>query len=244
MQIFYKIKIIIFSIACICSIQPANSQQNTSEIFIADSLFKKNELIKAEKIYLNILNKNEEINEAVLTKLAFISKRKNNWLDELKYLNSLNHLNSSPKISERLKEIGQQRGLKEYEIGLWDRIRWIYFQYFSIIALILFLPLIYSIIILFIKFKKGLFIPKNYFYYLGIYMLILALFFNIPDFFSYGIIKPDKAYLRDFDSSGASVKKTLTKGSKILIIRNEDTWLYCMNRGELGYILKDDIEKF
>lgn len=244
MQIIYKIKIIIFFALCIFCIQPSYSQQNKSNLLRADSLFKRNELIEAEKIYLKLTEENSEKNEAILTKLAYIAKRKNDWPAELKYLNSLNHINSSPKISKRLEEIGQKRKLNEYEIGLWDRIRWVYFQYFPFIALILLIPLVYSVFILVQKRIKKQKIKTFEITYLMIYTLFLALFFNLPNFFEYGMIKPLKSYMREYDSSGASIKKIIPKGSKILLLKEGKIWVYCMNDGNLGYILKNDIEKF
>lgn len=239
----FKIKIIIFLVVCISCIQPSYSQENTVQLSLADSLFKKNELIESEKIYLAILASKNSLEENILYKLAYIAKRKNNYLDELKYLNSLNLRNSTPEISQRLEEIGKKRGLPEYEIDFLERLKWIYFQYFYLILFTLFIPLIYSIFVLFNKAKKREKIQNSSIVLALGYTLFLTFIFNLPHLFQFGIITPDKSYLRDFDSSGAPVLLNLKRGSKVLIIQENKVWNLCLKDQKLGYVLKNHLEK-
>ena len=65
--------------------QRAYSQIDRNQLALADSLFKANRLLSAEKIYVSHLKTKPNETENIKLKLAYIAKAKNDWLKELYY---------------------------------------------------------------------------------------------------------------------------------------------------------------
>ena len=89
--------------------QRAYSQIDRNQLALADSLFKANRLLSAEKIYVSHLKTKPQDSENIKLKLAYIAKVKNDWLKELYYLSSIQATNARPEISKRLEEIGEKQ---------------------------------------------------------------------------------------------------------------------------------------
>lgn len=124
--------------------QRAYSQIDRNQLALADSLFKANRLLSAEKIYVSHLKTKPQDSENIKLKLAYIAKVKNDWLKELYYLSSIQATNARPEISKRLEEIGEKQGLNGFKMSIWDQIYWLYFKYFAWIIGFLLLIALYA----------------------------------------------------------------------------------------------------
>jgi uncharacterized protein YgiM (DUF1202 family) len=241
MQIVNLNKIIFLLLFFFIASQPANSQLDKTSIEQADQLFKNNHLLEAEKIYLKNLNLNQINSFETEKKLAFISKEKNDWLMELYYLSSMHEKQTELSTSYRLEEIAKKRNLSGYEVGIVERIRWFYFEFFPYILGILLLPAIYVAYALVIKKVQKEIIPAYQIIYYILYVGILFVICNIPNFFWQGLTSSNKTYMRNFASSSAPVIKTLQKGTRINFIYKTNEWIPCYLDGSIGYIKTKDV---
>lgn len=220
--------------------QRAYSQIDRNQLALADSLFKANRLLSAEKIYVSHLKTKPNQTENIKLKLAYIAKAKNDWLKELYYLSSIQATNARPEISKRLEEIGDKQGLNGFKMSIWDQINWLYFKYFPWIIGFLFLIALYGVSILtYSVFKKSR-IRKSQFTYLILYIVLIGFFANFPGFLNYGIITKEKSYMRDFPSSAAPVERLLKKGNRINYWFTRDIWVYSIIESQQGYVKEDD----
>ena len=233
-------KVLFFGFFYLGLSQFVHSQIDRKQIHLADSLFKSNRLLEAEKIYLRNLNPNFSEFENIQFKLAYIAKVKNDWLSELYRLSSLHAKQNTPIIANRLAEIGEKQQLDGYSISFIDQIEWIYFSFFPYLMGILILLGLYAIIILMRKFLRKRRIPKSQIAFVGTYLLVLALLTNLPAVIRFGIVTEEKAYVRDYASSAAPVKQILKKGNRINYWFKKDLWVTCIVNGQLGYIKADD----
>jgi hypothetical protein len=233
-------KIIFFAIFLLAFCQSAYSQIDRKQIKMADSLFQANRLLEAEKIYRLNLPKALAESENIKLKLAFISKAKNDWLSELYFLSSIHAKQNSLAIAKRLEEIGVKRNLTGYEVTLIDQIEWIYFALFPYVTSILVGLGLYGVLILIFKFRRRRRLRKVQIIYLMAYFSFVLLFANFPGFLRYGIITSEKAYLREFASAAAPVKKILQKGNRINYWNTKDVWVTCLKDGQIGYIKVND----
>lgn len=119
MQASHLNKIIFSCILYLGIWQNANCQIDTKQISKADSLFKTNQLLEAEKIYLQFYNPRYKEIENIKFKLAFIAKEKNDWSNEIFYLSSIQAKNASPLISQRLNQISNKHQMGVMRLGLW-----------------------------------------------------------------------------------------------------------------------------
>jgi hypothetical protein len=233
-------KIIFFSIFLLAFCQSAYSQIDRIQIKTADSLFQANRLLEAEKIYRLNLPKAQAESENIKLKLALISKAKNDWVSELYFLSSINAKENSSAIAKRLETIGAKHNLSGYEVTFIDQIEWIYFALFPYITGLLMLLGLYGVIILLMKMRRRRRLRKVQIAYLFAYFSFVLVYTNFPGFFHYGIITSEKAYLREFASSAAPVKKILKKGNRINYWHTKDVWVTCLQDGQIGYIRVND----
>jgi len=240
MQASHLNKIIFSCILYLGIWQNANCQIDTKQISKADSLFKTNQLLEAEKIYLQFYNPRYKEVENIKFKLAFIAKEKNDWANEIFYLSSIQAKNASPLISQRLNQISNKHQMGGYEIGFIDQLVWIYFAFFPYIMGFLIGIAIYAATILIYKKQKNRKYPNAYIYSLTLYLLFIYMIANFPSFLNFGIILKNKAYLREFSSSAAPVAKTLNQGNRITHWYTKDIWTLCYYEGNLGYIKTED----
>ena len=220
--------------------QTAYSQIDRNQLALADSLFKANRLLSAEKIYLSHLKTKPRESENIKLKLAYIAKAKNDWLKELYYLSSIQATNARPEISKRLEEIGEKQGLNGFEMSIWDQIYWLYFKFFPWILGFLLLIALYGVGILTYSVFQKKTIRGSQFSYLIIYIAFIWLFANFPGFLNYGIITKEKSYMRDFPSSAAPVERLLKKGNRINYWFTRDIWVYSLIENQQGYVKEDD----
>ena len=240
MQASHLNKIIFSCFLCLGIWQNANCQIDTKQISKADSLFKRNQLLEAEKIYLQFYNPRYKEIENIKFKLAFIAKEKNDWGNEIFYLSSIQAKNAIPLISQRLNQISIKHQMGGYEIGIIDQLIWIYFAFYPYIIGFLMGIAIYAASILIYKKQKKRKYPSAYIYSLSIYLLFIYLIANFPSFLNFGIIRKNKAYLREFSSSAAPVSKTLNQGNRITHWYTKDIWTLCYFEGNIGYIKSED----
>jgi hypothetical protein len=233
-------KVILFCFFYLGLTQFVHSQIDRKQIHLADSLFKSNRLLQAERIYLQNLNPNSIEFENIQFKLAYIAKVKNDWVTELYRLSSIHAKQNTPAIANRLAEIGEKQQLDGYAISIIDQIEWIYFSFFPYLLGILILLGIYALVILFRKFLRKRRIRRSQLILVGAYLLFLALFSNLPGLLRFGIITKEKAYLRAYASSAAPVKQILKKGNRVNYWYAQDIWMTCVVNGEIGYIKTSD----
>ena len=240
MQASHLNKIIFSCILYLGIWQNANCQIDTKQISKADSLFKTNQLLEAEKIYLQFYNPRYKEIENIKFKLAFIAKEKNDWANEIYYLSSIQAENAKPSISQRLNQISLKHQLGGYEIDFIDQLIWIYFAFFPYIMGFLLSIAIYAAIILIYKKQKNRKSPPAYLYSLSLYLVFIYLFANFPSFLNFGIITKNKVYLREFSSSAAPVAKILSQGNRVTHWYKKDIWTLCYYEGNVGYIKTED----
>lgn len=236
MQVSHLNKIILFIFFYLGTLQQANSQIDRNELVLADSLFKTNRLLEAEKLYQSNLARPSKISQNIKLRLAYISKVKNDWLRELYYLASIQSKEANAEMAKRMEEIGAKQELRGYKINWNNQIYWIYFSYFPWIMGTLILLAIYVASIFLHKKKRKLAIKTAHLIFFSVYLILLSIIANFPDFLNFGIVMNDKTYLRDFASSVAPVKKTLKKGSLITYWGKKDIWEKCYFEGEFGFI--------
>lgn len=240
MQVSLLNKIIFLSFFLSAFCQNAYSQIDRKQIKTADSLFQANRLLEAEKLYrINLPQAGAEA-ENIKLKLAFISKAKNDWLSELYFLSSIHAKQNSLASAKRLEEIGAKHNLTGYEVTLIDQVEWIYFALFPYITGILLILGLYGITILWMKFRRRRRLRKAQISYLFAYFFFVLLYTNFPGFLHYGIIRNEKAYVREFASAAAPVKHILKKGNRINYWYTHDVWVACLQDGQIGYIKVND----
>ena len=240
MQASYLNKIIFSCILYLGIWQNANCQIDTKQISKADSLFKTNQLLEAEKIYLQFYNPRYKEIENIKFKLAFIAKQKNDWANEIFYLSSIQAKNASPLISQRLNQISNKHQMGGYEMDFIDQLVWIYFAFFPYIMGFLIGIAIYAATILIYKKQKKRKSPPAYIYSLSLYLAYIYLFANFPSYLNFGIITKNKVYLREFSSSAAPVAKILSQGNRVTHWYTKDIWTLCYYEGNVGYIKTED----
>lgn len=241
MQIVNLNKIIFLLLFFLSIAQPANSQTDIKDPNHADSLFRNNHLLEAEKIYLQNLSKKELNSFETEKKLAFIAKEKNDWLMELYYLSSMQAQQTKLSTSFRLEEIAKKRNLSGYEVGVIERIRWFYFEYFPYLFLFLCLPAIYVAYALVIKKVQKELIPTYQIFYFFLYVFFLAALTNFPNFYFQGLTASNKTYMRNFASSSAPVVNIMSKGTRVNYIILTKDWIPCYFEGKIGYIKSEDL---
>ena len=240
MQASHLNKIIFSCILYLGIWQNANCQIDTKQISKADSLFKTNQLLEAEKIYLQFYNPRYKEIENIKFKLAFIAKQKNDWANEIFYLSSIQAKNASPLISHRLNQISNKHQMGGYEMDFIDQLVWIYFAFFPYIMGFLIGIAIYAATILIYKKQKNRKSPPAYIYSLSLYLAFIYLFANFPSYLNFGIITKNKVYLREFSSSAAPVAKILSQGNRVTHWYTKDIWTLCYYEGNVGYIKTED----
>ena len=240
MQASHLNKIIFSCILYLGIWQNANGQIDTKQISKADYLFKTNQLLEAEKIYLQFYNPRYKEVENIKFKLAFIAKEKNDWANEIFYLSSIQAKNASPLISQRLNQISNKHQMGGYEMDFIDQLVWIYFAFFPYIMGFLIGIAIYAATILIYKKQKKRKSPPAYIYSLSLYLAFIYLFANFPSYLNFGIITKNKVYLREFSSSAAPVAKILSQGNRVTHWYTKDIWTLCYYEGNVGYIKTED----
>jgi len=241
MQIVNLNKIIFLLLFFFSIAQPANSQIDINSPKKADSLFRNNHLLEAEKIYLKNLPKKELNTFETEKKLAYIAKEKNDWLMELYYLSSMQAKQTQLSTSFRLEEIAKKRNLSGYEVGIIERLRWFYFEYFPYMFLFLCLPAVYVAYALLIKKVQKESIPGYQVFYFFLYVLLLSVVTNFPNFYFQGLTASNKTYMRNFASSSAPVVTIMSKGTRVNYIYLTKDWIPCYFEGKVGYIKSEDL---
>lgn len=215
-------------------------QLDRNQIKLADSLFKANRLLDAERIYKKNRFPNSAEEENISFKLAYIAKAKNDWVNELYYLSSIHARQNSNVIAQRLEEIGIKHQVSGYERSLSDQIAWLYFFLFPYIMGVLILLGMYAAIILLNKYRKKRRVRRPQLAFISIYLLLLFAFCNFPSLLQFGIVTKDKTYVRASASSAAPVINQLKKGNRINYWINQDIWVTCLFNGKIGYIKSND----
>lgn len=241
MQIVHLNKIIFLLLFFFIASQPANSQTDINSNLQADQLFKNNHILEAEKIYHVNLLKNQVNAFETEKKLAYIAKEKNDWLMELYYLSSMQAKQTQLVTSYRLEEIANKRNLPGYEVGLVERFKWIYFEFFPFILGFLLIPAVYVAYALVIKKVQKESIPSYQLFYFISYLLFLLTFSNLPNWIWQGLTANKKTYMRNFASSSAPVIKTMEKGTRVNFIYFKKDWIPCYVDGTIGYIKSEDL---
>lgn len=222
-------------------LQNAYSQIDMKNISYGDQLFKNNHLLQAEKIY-TLHRKNSSKNTFEIDrKLAFIAKEKNDWLMELYFLSSMQSKQSKLETAKRLEEIARKRNLIGYELGIVERLKCFYFEYFPYLLLFLLLPALYVAYALIIKKVQNEKIPAYQVISYVSYIFLLFCLTNFPSFYEQGLTSSPKTYMRNFASSSAPVIKMMEKGTRVNYLYITNDWIPCFFEGKLGYIKSKDL---
>lgn len=235
---------IIFSVLLfLLPIQALHSQSHSDNIRKADSLWAKNQLLQAEKLYEILLLHPKAQRAEIQLKLAYIAKSKNDWYKELNYLLSVQQEHDGPQISNRIAQIGEERGLSGYQITFWDKFRWLYFRYFGYLLFILSIPALYVAIVLIRKIYLNKPIYSGHVWAWVLYLASIVLLINFPQFFKRAITTKEKTYVRDFASAAAPVITSLNKGSIVVPLYHQDIWIACLVAGEFAYIKAEEMKE-
>lgn len=241
MQIHHLNKFIFLLCFLLGSIQQANSQRDIKSLAMADKLFINNHLLQAEKIYQINRSTSGKNSFEIDRKLAYIAKEKNDWLMELYYLSSMQSKQSKLETAKRLEEIARKKNLVGYELGIIERLKWIYFEFFPYLIGFLLLPACYVAYALIIKKVQNEKIPAYQIISYVIYLLFILCLTNFPSLYEQGLTSSTKTYMRNFASSSAPVIKIMEKGTRVNYIYMTNDWIPCYFEGKLGYIKSKDL---
>jgi tetratricopeptide (TPR) repeat protein len=234
-NIYFFFLIILYFSQCV------HSQQNRSEINLADKYFEGKEYSKAKTIYNNFILEKVNIEKNSLLKLAFIYEKENDFVRSLYYLNLYFNKNPSEKVLVKMNEIASNNNLEGYELSDFYLILLLFKQYSFYIYLILVSVGLYVTIIFIIKKFKNQNIERKQKFVLLFYLIGLLGILNLPKIYKQGIVHENSANLRIDPSAASPVFQKIKEGTRLNIIGSEDVWLRVLQSNKIYYINKANV---
>ncbi|MGL1889053.1 MAG: SH3 domain-containing protein [Reichenbachiella sp.] len=215
----------------------------TTNIILADSLFRQQEYVESFEMYDDIVQKSGKTSPQMLMKMAFIKEGLGNYSQALLFLNRYYLATADKKALHKMEELAEEHNLTGYKsndkhffIGLLNRF-FIPF-YLSIITTSVLLILI----VLYRKFKS----KSNAWPYAIVLTLLLTSFYlmiNLPLKNNQAIVLEDNAYLMTGPSSGSDLVDILDKGHRLEILDIDELWIKVIWQDQKAYVRQSKVQK-
>lgn len=221
--------------------QFTDTQAQSRQIKIADSLFVSKNYFQAESYYENSLLKKEKANSSIYLKLAFISENLGNTPKSLYYLNLYYLKHPSKSLFNKMNLMAIDNNYKGYENSDLNFLVLLIRQYYiqTLVLLLGFSILIFVILVY--KKQTNQFIPAGQSMVLIVFLLVFLVLVNLPANYKAVIIKKNIAYLRNYPSSASPIVGNITIGNKLNVISTEDIWHQVLHENQLVYIKDTDV---
>ena len=234
---FFKI----FFLTVIFLTQNLDSQAQRKIYLQADSLFLQRNFEAAQQKYEQFLENEKIINPNVFLKLAYIYENKQQFPQELYYLNLFYLRHPDERLFDKMNKIAEVNAFKGYERNDLNIIILLY-KRFAIYILGGFLLLgVYIFGILVYKKIKNQQTQLRHKFIFILYLVLLATLINLPNNYRSVIIKNDKSFLRDYPSAAAPVVGQISEGHRLNVLDAEDIWFHVLWDGKLVYIKTSDV---
>ncbi|MDN5201257.1 SH3 domain-containing protein [Fulvivirgaceae bacterium BMA10] len=223
------------------SIQPVYSQEFTSKINLADSLFEQKKYTESFELYQEILEKGHQLSPRMLLKMSFIKEGLGDYSDALYYLNLYYLHTSNKKVLKKMEEMAEKHKLQGYAYSDMDFFLTLYFKYSLYITFSL-LALSFLVFVLMFHQKKRL--QKRPVIGGVFFTIILALLFyhiNFNDTHRKGIIMESDTYLMEAPSAGADLVEIVKKGHRVDIKGQQDVWIEIEWAGQKAFVRENNI---
>lgn len=220
----------------------AFSQDVSSEIFHADSLFEQKKYTESYEIYVKIVEEGKKATPQMLMKMAFIKEGLGDHSLALYYLNEYYLKTADRNAREKMESLASEYELRGYTKSDTVFFTWLinkYFYEFTGIILVISILLLSLISYRKIK-KKGTTVP-----YAISMIVVLVLFFALLNFqldTDQGIIIDNHAYLMSGPSSGADLIDVVQKGHRVKLLDDNGIWLKVKWNDQEVYIRKSKIK--
>ncbi len=207
----------------------------------ADSLFSEKKYSEASIYYEDLLAKHDINKSNAYLKLAYIYEKQGDFVKTIYNLNRFYLLNPSDQVFDKINLLAKENGFSGYDRTDLNFFLMLYRQYFKWILALFLVTGIYVFVVLWIKKNKNQEINRAHKYTLTAYIIGLILLVNITDKYQIGIVKTDKAYLRNGPSAGATVVGNISAGNRLNIIGKKDIWYRIIYQKQFVYLKADDL---
>jgi tetratricopeptide (TPR) repeat protein len=218
------------------------SQGGIQDLKKADSLFAAGQFDQAEAVFRQKIKEKANLSGTALLKMAFILSQKNNFSEQLYFLNLYFEKNHDSRVLKKMNQIALENGLKGYELDDVNFLLVLYKQYGLYLLALLMLVGVYVFSVLFFKRYRQSASPVRQRITLFFYLLGLAIIINIPsNYYQTAITKKNNILLREAPSAAAAVTAQITEGHRLNVLGFDDIWLRVVWEGRICFIKQYDV---
>ncbi|OEK06472.1 SH3 domain-containing protein [Roseivirga misakiensis] len=232
----------LFLLGLIFSIQSVFSQEVTSNLAKADSLFKERLYTQSLELYESIYEDAQRATPAMLLKMAYSQEALGNLSRALIYLHDYYRLTSDKEALKKMDALAQVNGLEGYDTNDFQQfVKAIQDYNILIIAVLVALNLL-ILTMMFRKLKKHQERSPGLAIGLLIVLSLTFFFVNFTGPKDQGIVTSDNAYVMSGPSAAAELIEVVGQGHKIEIIDKQDIWYQIKWRGKRAYVRETNLE--
>lgn len=223
--------------------QPTYSQEITTRIKEADSLFKARRYTQSLSIYEEVYQEDRKATPSMLLKMAYSNEAMDNVSEALLYLHDYYRITADEKALEKMNDLAQVNGLEGYNLSEFEQVKKVLEDFKLQIIGVLFA---FSLLILGMMYRK-LKKHESKSPSLGIALaIVLGLIFyvvNLNANKTYALIDENNAYLMSGPSAAAELIEVVNQGHKVEIIDKKDIWYEIKWRGGRAYVRENNLQE-
>ncbi|MDX2189174.1 MAG: hypothetical protein SFY32_04855 [Bacteroidota bacterium] len=210
----------------------------------ADQLYQQKKYSEAYQIYFNLFQKERQFTPQSLLKMAFIKDAWGDHAEALYFFNFFYENFPEKKVFNKMKEIADKNKFEGYEYSDLEFFSTLYKNYhFEINIIVMGMVLVYFMALATnLFFIRGISTSSPFFFI--ILLLISAYFINQAEsiFIKHkAIVLQDKSILMSGPSAAANAVQTIKKGSRVVVLSNEEGWSKIVYQGQTYYIRKSNL---
>jgi hypothetical protein len=203
----------------------------------ADSLFVAGQPTKAQRLYQEVLSR-RTASPQMLLRLAAVKESEEDYPAALYYLNLYQAHYPSGAVWHKMSELASAQRLTGYPDTWRQQVGLTFRRYYNLLLQILLGTAVAAGMLLLLR-RRGT--AKAWWLLYGTYVLLIAVFLNVLDAPTAGMVYRPRAALMAGPSAAANWLTTAAAGDRLLIQGKEDIWYRVFWRGRTAYIRQQDI---
>ncbi len=231
----------LFSIGFLLSLHPLVSQEVTSQIKVADSLFNARRFTQSLSIYEKVYEDQEQATPSMLLKMAYSHEAMGNLSSALLYLHDYYRFTGDENALKKMNDLAQVNGLEGYNLSQFDQAKKAVEDFKLQIIGFLFAFALLIIGMMFRKLKKHQ--SKSPSLALSLVIILGLIFYvvNLNSNKSYALIRESNAYLMSGPSAAAELIEVANEGHKVEILGKKDIWYQIKWRAGRAYVRENNL---
>ena len=217
--------------------QVAHAQQAFFLAKRADSLFAAGQAVKAQQLYQAVLAR-RSVSPQMLLRLAAVKESEEDYPAALYYLNLYQAHYPDGVVWHKMSELATAQRLTGYPDTWRQQVGLTFRRYYNLLLQTLLGTAVATGMLLLLR---GRGTARTWWLLYGTYVLLIAVFLNVLDAPTAGMVLRPRAALMAGPSAAANWLTTAAAGDRLMIQGKEDIWYRVFWRGRTAYIRQHDL---